>query len=128
MSAICSKPLVLNMSDTECLCYSCRMYDRVRGCQALEDTYFPKYPCPFYKSIYEKHDVPVYTGSVCERCFAHSPDGGCRALTSKPTNGFCRFFKTPEQIAREDEKNRVRLNSYLQRYPELLDKYITLKR
>ena len=118
---------IIERTENESLCYSCQMYDRVRGCYALEDTYFPKYPCPFYKSIHLPHEEPVFTGSHCARCFAGLSDGSCRALTKKPPAGHCPFFKTPERLAAENEKNKERLNAYLKRYPEALDKYITLK-
>ena len=113
--------------EDESLCYSCQLYDRLKGCLGLSDTFFPNYPCPFYKPFPPEPKEPIFTGSDCTKCFAGTGTGGCRALVSKYEDGSCVFFKTTEQYERECRRCDSRIQAYLKAHPEMLDKYYSLK-
>ena len=112
---------------SESLCYSCQLYDRVKGCIGLSDTYFPNYPCPFYKPLPPTPKGNAYTGSDCRKCFAGTAMGNCRALVSKPDEGTCLFFKTVADYETECRRCDKRIKEYVKSHPDALEKYHALK-
>lgn len=115
------------MSENESLCYSCQLFDRSIGCLGLSDTFFPDYPCPFYKPMPPTPKGDVYTGSDCRKCFAGTAMGSCRALVKKPDEGTCIFFKTIADYERECRRCDARIREYVKANPGILDKYHALK-
>jgi len=112
----------------ESLCYNCQLYDRIKGCLGLSDTYFPNYPCPFFKPFPPERKEPVFVGSDCRTCFAGTSTGNCRALTSKCDDGTCLFYKSIEAYENECRRCDARIKAYVKAHPGILDKYYYLKK
>ena len=109
----------------DCLCYSCRLFDRLRGCDGLSDTFFGGRPCPFYKPIAEEKK-PKPKGCDCESCFASSPIG-CRALVAPPRERDCVFYKHKDDYEKECRRLDKRIREYIKKHPEVYDKYYALR-
>lgn len=109
---------------SDCLCYSCKLYDKGAGCTALIITDFGGKPCPFYKSNEVKE---IFYGSVCRACFAQTVGGKCRALDKRPRDGCCAFFKTADRYKRELDASDKRLKELEKIMPGRFTKYYALK-